>query len=229
METPQPEIPVAPYSEQLTLMESRHEYDEVYTYVFKPANPVPFVAGQYAHVRLLDLPEGVKRVRELSFASSPEDADIWFGVDGKSKSDYQLALRALQPGDTLEIFKIKGHMTWPAPVADVVMIANGVGVTPFRSMLRDEVQKSMPVSATLVHVARESFLYAEELRESAGTYLPITRDLLANSLDSVIATHPNAHYYIAGSDAFVQDVQQRLSERGIGQIESDVFKGWVSE
>ncbi|CAN5747423.1 FAD-dependent oxidoreductase [soil metagenome] len=229
MDTPQRSNPLASHTEQLTFVEARHEYADVYTYIFKPANPVPFTAGEYGHVRLSNLPEGAKTVHELSFASAPHEAEIWFGVDGKSKSEYQKGLQALTPGDEIKLFKIKSHMTWPAPTPDVVMIAGGVGITPFRSMVLDAVHKKMPVTTTVVHVARGSFLYADEMLSHANTYLPIARESLADTLKNVCATHSEAHYYLAGSADFVMHVVGILSEGGIENIESDEFKGLAAE
>ncbi|MES2225195.1 MAG: FAD-dependent oxidoreductase [Patescibacteria group bacterium] len=192
-------------------------------------NPVSFTAGEYAHVRLLNLSEDIRRVREFSFASSPQESEVWFAVDGRSKSEYQQALRSLAPGDEIEIFKIKGHMTWPPPSRDVVMIANGVGAAPFRSMLLDKVERNLSLTTTLISVARESFLYMDEFRNLAGTYLPIRRDQLAETLEEITDEHPGAHYCVAGSSDFVLDVVQTLSDKGIVRVESDEFKGLLRE
>src|SRR5690606_12569638 len=108
-------------------------------------------------------PEDTRRVREFSFASAPHEDRIQFGIDHRSGSDYQKALLALQPGDTVEMFKIKSHMTWPPTTGDVVMIAGGIGITPFRSMLRDQEANSLSFPATLIHASSEEFLYEDEL------------------------------------------------------------------
>jgi ferredoxin-NADP reductase len=216
-------------SETLTFVERIPEYGHVSTYVFKPAHLVPFTAGQYAHIRVLNLPEGTKSVRELSFASAPHEALLRFGVDGRSGSAYQKALQVLKPGDTVELFKIKGHMTWPPPTNDVVMIAGGVGVTPFRSMLLDARERALPVTATLIHAASGPFLYESALRGLVREYVPIRRQLLAETLARVAGEHPDAHYYIAGSNDFVAAVAGELARHGIERIESDEFKGLLAE
>lgn len=216
-------------SETLTLVDRQHEFDSVTTYIFKPESPVTFEAGQYGHVRLLNLPETLHRVRELSFASSPQDSEIWFGIDGRSGSDYQLAFQSLKRGDTIELFKIKGHMTWPSPASDVVMIAGGVGVTPFRSMLRDAKQRDLKVTTRLIQVSSGAFLYGNELKELSSEYENIDRGLLENALLRTAAEYPDAHYYLAGSAGFVQSVLDQLEKTGITNIESDVFKGLIDD
>ncbi len=217
------------YSEMMEFVERRREFDGVSTYVFRPKNPVPFVAGQYAHVRLFNMPEDVRRVREFSLASAPHEELIEFGIDERSGSDYQKALQALNPGDTIELFKLKSHLTWPAPVSDVVMIAGGVGVTPFRSMLRDAKYQGLAHTMTLVHVASGEHLYADEMRGLAGEYVAIGRPELKETLDRITSAHKDAHYYVAGSVGFIVALVAELDARGIARIETDIFKGLHAE
>lgn len=210
--------------EKLTLLERRHEYGDVYTYLFKPAQPIPYRAGQYAHVRLFGMPPEERAVREFSFASAPHDTEISFGVDSRSGSAYQRRLHAMKAGETAGIFKIKSHMTWPPPVvSDVVMIAGGIGVTPFRSMLRDLAYKRVSLTSTFIQVGRGP--YQDELSALVAEYRAIQRDELPSTLAQTIQEHHDAHYYLAGSPGFVQTVAAALSASGITRVESDEFKG----
>lgn len=212
--------------EKLTLLERRHAYGSIDTYIFKAEHPVIFEAGQYGHLRIANVPIDTKSVREFSFASAPHDSEIWFGIDSRSNSPYQQALKKLQPGDTASLFKIKGHMHWPpTAVSDVVMIAGGVGVTPFRSQLRDFVEKSIPISPTLIQVASGDFLYGEEFKRMPIEYVPIRRGELSDRIRRVSQEHMQATYYIAGSSLFVRSVTEMLFAFGIHQVESDEFKG----
>jgi len=211
--------------EILTFLERREEYSNVFTYIFHPENPIVFTSGEYGHIRITTLPENVRQAREFSFASAPQDSQFWFGVDVSSESDYQQHLSKLQRGDTVELFKVRSHMTWPPIVPEVVMIAGGVGVTPFRSMLRDARARSLKLSTTLIHVARSEFLYREELDTLSDEYISTERGGFSDELKNVMQKKPNAHYYIAGSPDFVTVIQTELEEKGIIRIESDIFKG----
>jgi ferredoxin-NADP reductase len=221
--------PVVYTTHTVSLTLRRHEYGEVYTYVFSSTEPVPFSAGQYVHMRLLSLPEDVRRVREFSFASAPHEASILFGIDARSGSPYQEALKALSIGDSVELFKIKGHMTWPPTTREVVMIGGGIGVTPFRSMLQDAEHKSLSIESTLLHVSRDSYLYEAELGELAHTYTQIGRMELIENLRALSEEKPAAQYYVAGSPQFVTTVMEELGGMGITNIESDPFKGLEEE
>jgi ferredoxin-NADP reductase len=216
-----------PDTAALTFVRKHHEYDSVYSYVFTSARPVIFTAGAYAHVRLLSLPLDIRRVREFSFASSPQDPHIQFGIDTSSGSDYQIALQSLTEGDTVEIFKIKSHLTWPHTKAHTVMIAGGIGVTPFRGMVRDATQKALGGGLTLLHVGRDNFLYGEELRELVADYRTTDRECLQHDLDIIVGEHIDAQYFVAGSIPFVDSVAEILQGKGVQYIETDAFKGLV--
>lgn len=213
------------YPEQvLQFVGRRHEYDDVYTYTFSSEDLVLYTPGQYGHIRVSGMPEGVRAVREFSFASAPHDTYIEFGVDCRSGSDYQKCLQTLNLGDTVTLFKIKNHMTWPPQASESVMIAGGVGITPFRSMLRDKATKGLPVQTTLIHVSGSGYLYEHEVRSLSDTYIQTDRQHLVKVLKDVVETRPRAHYYVAGSPLFVEFVLAALSEKGI-VAESDSFKG----
>lgn len=221
--TGMPEIKVA-------LKERRQEYGEVYTYIFDAPQPIPFVPGNYAHMRVFGLPEGQRAVREFSFASAPHESEFWFGVDSSSGSAFQAKLKSLQKGEEVGLFKIKGHMSWPPEdVSDVVMIAGGIGITPFRSMLRDAKHRQLPIAASVLHVHTGPILYETDMRDSSAAYQAIARVDFENTLLKIAQEHPDAHYYIAGSLGFVSTAGSMLRETSITKIQSDEFKGLPDE
>jgi len=215
--------------EKLSLIERREEYAGVDTYIFKSANPIPYEAGQYGHVRLFGMPPGEKPVRELSFATAPHENAIWFGIDSRSGSPYQQKLKSLKPNDIVGLFKVKRHMIWPPKESDVVMIAGGIGITPFRSFLMDRAHKRLSMGAIVIHASRDAFLYGDEISNLATEYSAIGREKLPELLHTTAKNHPRARYYIAGSPGFVTSALENLKQEGIERIESDVFKGLGEE
>ncbi|MBX9765119.1 FAD-dependent oxidoreductase [Patescibacteria group bacterium] len=237
------EKPIFP-EHKIFFLGRRHEYADVYTYVFRPEEPILYTAGQYCHLRVSGMPEGVRAVREYSFATAPHEAHIEFGIDFRSGSDYQKRLQALQVGDPVTLFKIKNHITWPPRFPslsstlgnpsgvvheppppkekEAVMIAGGVGITPFRSMLRDKREKNIALRTTVIHVGTHGFLYENEIKELADDYIQMNREDFNDSLASL--ARPGAHHYVAGSPAFVSHALDVLSARGV-TAESDPFKG----
>lgn len=211
---------------RLTFVERRHEYGDVFTYIFRSKEKISFNAGQYGHVRLFGMPVGVQAVHEFSFASAPHEDAIWFGVDARSGSPYQKRLKELEPGDEVELFKVKGHMPWPPEeYTDVVMIAGGVGITPFRSQLLELAHNTRPITVTVIHASRDGYLYQKELSAIAREYRMVRSDELTDAVHEATVTHPKAMYFIAGSAGFVEIVNGLLHTAGISAIKSDTFKG----
>ncbi len=212
---------------RLAFIKRRHEYADVYTYIFRSKEKISYTAGEYGHVRLFGMPEGIKTVREFSFASAPHEGDIWFGVDARSGSPYQKRLLELQPGEEVGLFKIKGHMPWPIDSAysDVVMVAGGVGITPFRSQILENAHVESPPNITLIHVGKDEYLFRTELEPKVGEYCAIRRESLEETLKTHILKHLSAVFYVAGPMGFVETVNAILHAGGISAIKSDSFKG----
>lgn len=211
---------------KLRFVERRHEYADVYTYIFSSDEKISYTAGQYGHVRLFGMPEGVKAVREFSFASAPHEDALWFGVDSRSGSPYQKRLMELNPEDEAGLFKIKGHMSWPvADYEKVVMIAGGIGITPFRSQILDSAHKKLPLDIILIHTSKDEYLYGDELAPLVSAYHPVRREELQQAVTDAISAHPQAMYFIAGPTGFVETVNGILHAAGITAIQGDTFKG----
>ena len=193
---------------------------------------MPFKAGQYTHLRLSSLE--TKRVHEFSFASAPDDNEIWFSVHVRGKGSYKQSLYkenllSLKPGDSVELFKIKGNFLLPEePNQHLVFIAGGLGVTPFRSMLRDIELKHLSFTVTLVHVDRGPYLYESELSQMPIEQYRVTRTEVGSTLENITKKFPKAVYYVVGSPNFAQDINDKLRPLGISstQIKNDDWGYW---
>lgn len=212
--------------EKLFFLRRTHEHGSVYTYAFRPDVRFTYTAGQYAHLRVAGLPEGVRAVREYSFASAPHEEEILFGIDSRSGSEYQKKLEALTEGDEVTLFKIKGHLVWPSHDTELVMIAGGVGITPFRSILADKTHKQLQIKTTLIHASHDEYLYSVFITRTADQYIPVRRSDLLTAVEGVCLQKPQARYLIAGSLSFVASVRDKLQSNGIDKIEVDEFKGF---
>lgn len=212
----------------LTLKEKKHEYGEVNTYVFHPSKSVIFHAGQYCHVRILDMSLFQRPVREMSFASSPTDDDIVFTIDGSSNSPWQQKMKSLKTGDQVRIFGIHGDMTFSKDTAhSVVCIAGGVGVTPFRSLFRQALAEKSERKITFVHVATEGYLYEDEFSAYPIVQYRIGRNDVDATLRKVVQENLSGTYLISGASAFVEAMAKKLMELGVlaRNIQSDEFEG----
>ncbi|KQR86264.1 FAD-dependent oxidoreductase [Microbacterium sp. Leaf179] len=126
---------------------------------FQAARPFSFSPGQYLE---LDVPhrrpDGRGTRREFSIASAPEDLpEVRIAFKDGSQSSYKKALAAVEPGGTLAVTGVWGDFVLPArPTAPVLMVAAGIGVTPFVSQLRHLAATGQRRDAVLAYVVSGS-------------------------------------------------------------------------
>jgi ferredoxin-NADP reductase len=128
-------------------------------------------AGQHLDVRLT-AEDGYAAERSYSIASAPGEpvAITVERLDDGEVSPY--LTQELRPADTIEVRgPIGGYFVWPGddPAAELLLIAGGSGVVPFRSILRHRHNAGSAVPVRLLYSARSlsDIIYRSEL--DAGT------------------------------------------------------------
>lgn len=225
--------PAPPVQYSIELLDKRHEHGDVWSFRFARIDAFEFRAGQYVHLRL-DAPELEKPVHHMSFASAPDDPELLFTMHIRPQSQWKLCLARYEPGRRASLFKVKGDFVLPddpAALAETscVFIANGIGITPFRSILRDARQRDLKLDATLIHVSRGEWLFAAELLSlPAQKQQRIVREELQGTLEQTLAAQPAARCFVAGSPGFVSGQQTALLELGVAEenILLDNFKAY---
>jgi len=201
----------------ITLVDKTREYDGVHTLRFASPAPISFVPGQYVHLLAPASPPGPENVRHLSIASIPEEGFLRFTVDFNSTSEYKKKLAALKPGGLAHLFKVKGEFVLGETLpTQVVFLAGGLGITPIRALLRQIVHRGLEVDWRLMHVARESFLYASEIESWGGLQARVRRPQAGALVASWAAHCPSATYYVSGSSRFVAGITELLAACGVG-------------
>ncbi len=106
------------------------------------------------------------------------------------------------------------------------MLAQGIGVTPFRSMLRhlaatDDVTKTTLVQVGATHPFRAD---TEPLADVAA--FPRNRQAFAEALDETVARDPEATFLIAGARLFNIQTERALRAAGIASSAIRVDHFW---
>ncbi|BAJ75923.1 flavodoxin reductase (ferredoxin-NADPH reductase) family 1 [Microbacterium testaceum StLB037] len=148
---------------------------------FHAARPFAFSPGQYLE---LDVPHrrpdarGTRR--EFSIVSAPEDLpEVRIAFKDGSQSSYKKALAAVEPGSTLAVTGVWGDFILPArPTAPVLLVAAGIGVTPFVSQLRHLMATGQRRDAVLVYVVSEpgELAFRDEIAASGIPVIVFSRD-----------------------------------------------------
>lgn len=140
--------------------------------IFKLSKPedFEFLAGQYVSISVPF--EGKKLRRPYSIASSPKEKEIELCikiVDGVASN----FLKTLKQGDKVELFGPAGKFTIKNPDNEIVFISTGTGITPFRSMIYDLLEKGFNKKIILIYGFRkeDNVLYEKEFSEFAEKQL----------------------------------------------------------
>ncbi|WJS89803.1 FAD-dependent oxidoreductase [Microbacterium testaceum] len=148
---------------------------------FHAARPFSFHPGQYLE---LDVPHrrpdarGTRR--EFSIVSAPEDLpEVRIAFKDGSQSSYKRALAAVEPGSTLAVTGVWGDFVLPSrPTSPVLLVAAGIGVTPFVSQLRHLVATGQDRDVVLVYVVSEAaeLAFRDEIAASGIPVVVFSRD-----------------------------------------------------
>jgi ferredoxin-NADP reductase len=210
---------------------------------------VDFTPGQYFWVELLNPPyddeKGARR--HITVVTSPTEQGVLGLATRLRDSAFKRSLVEMPEGAEVDVEQPKGSFLLPEDMSkEYVFLAGGIGITPFRSMLRYMADKSLDYHVTLVcsNRDRESTAFFEELQEleadlprgrvvftmteddgwdgETRTIDPeMLRDVLGADLDSF-------HFMIAGPPGMAKGVTAALAEAGLPeeQVQSDSFSGY---
>jgi glycine betaine catabolism B len=97
---------------------------------FERPSGFSFIAGQYGLFRLSDT-----LVHAFSFSNSPTEEGYLEFTTKMSESDYKKRLMTLKTGDKVKITGPMGEFVYGGQ-NKVVFLAGGIGITPFRSIIK---------------------------------------------------------------------------------------------
>ncbi|GAA1074209.1 FAD-dependent oxidoreductase [Nocardiopsis metallicus] len=142
--------------------------------VLSASRPLRFEAGQYLELSLPHArPDSRGTRRMFSIASPPGNPDeISLAMRlPENPSSFKRAVTTLEPGQELHATGISGDFVLPSdPAAPVLMVAGGIGVTPFASMAAEQPGRD----AVLVHCVNDpADLTHTEVFSKAGTRVVI--------------------------------------------------------
>ena len=234
---------------KLTLESRADMTPTVQALTFRARRPVAFTPGQYLELEVPHRhPDARGTRREFSIASAPEDLPLitvaFREVPGaKTQSSYKKALANVTAGDALAVTGVWGDFVLPKrPTSPVLMVAAGIGVTPFVSQVRHARLAEEDRDIILVYVASESseLAFRDELEASGIPVIVFTRDepknlpphwhwargirLDAAGLLQVVPDIAARHAYISGPAALIADLAPALERAR--SLTTDAFSGY---
>jgi ferredoxin-NADP reductase len=157
---------------QAKLIESVEIAPEVRHFVFEvpEVEKFTFVPGQF--VSMNQIVNEKKITRAYSIASAPSETNHFeLCLNLVREGLLSPRLFEMRPGDTIEIRPPLGMFVLRNPPRDVVFVATGTGIAPFRSILKAQLSETSQAMTLVFGVRHEShLLYREEFEEMARKY-----------------------------------------------------------
>lgn len=117
----------------------------------------------------------------------------------------------------------------PNDNAPLIMLAQGIGITPFRSLLLWLAGHQPKRVTHLLHVESAPHTYRSETEQAAVTSQYVdTPEAFSEGLRNVAAQFPDGWFFVCGSPRFVHSITEQLKAAGIPakRIRKDGFLGY---
>lgn len=190
----------------------------------KDGSSFSFTPGQYISIALPTHPH-ILQEKQYTISSIPSDEHVVITI--KKMGVFSGALHELAPGDPLLIEGPSGDFYPQAHMREIVLLAAGIGVTPFYSVIRDRYARRdegtrLSLAYTVRSVPQAAFV--EELRaiesswSSFSLLLHTTAQAKRMTVDTIqkrLSPSPEASFFICGPNGFVIDMWKGLLAKGV--------------
>jgi ferredoxin-NADP reductase/Na+-translocating ferredoxin:NAD+ oxidoreductase RnfD subunit len=219
---------------------------------FKPDRNFSFRPGQYLEWTLEHRsPDKRGNRRYFTIASSPTEIDLKLGVKFYPEpSSYKNKLLVLVPGDKIVAAQCAGEFVLPDNKEQkLAFIAGGIGITPFRSMIKYCSDQAEKRDIVLLYSNRQAdeIAYKNIFDEAAqtiglktryiitgGKALAPDRQFIPGSLNSArlsaeVPDYQERLFYISGPQSMVESFKKTLADLGVPakMIKTDFFPGFA--
>lgn len=243
---------VSPWSRfTLKLIEKTQTSFDTIDFVFSPSQKFSFTPGQYMEWTLSHKgTDGRGNRRYFTIASSPSEENIRIGVKFYEKrSSYKNAMYALSKGSTITASQIAGEFVLPKDdKRKIVFMAGGIGITPFRSIIKYLLDKKIARQIILLYSNKNAQEIAyKEIFDKAQAELRIKTVYTLTNKESIptgwqgevgrvdggmikrqITDYNERLFYLSGPHAMVAAFEEELHQIGISgkNIKKDFFPGF---
>ena len=226
---------------ELPVAEVRHETPTIKSIKLEK-NDFDFKPGQYAMMQLDTGDED--STRPLSIASSPTEDFLLFSTK-ISESSFKKKFNWLKAGDKVKVKGPMGVFVLDENAKNIVFIGGGIGITPFRDMIKYATDKKLQNKLTLVYSSRvpAEICYKNEweLWQRQNPNLKVVHTVTDDALwqgrkgrinEAMIKEScnglSNALFYIFGPPAMVEGLSQLLKSMNIPQqnVKVEKFAGY---
>ena len=215
----------------LRLIRKQHEASNIWSFVFEPSQSLTWTAGQFIRVGLPHAnPDSEGTQRSFTIASAPYERHIQISTR-ITTSSFKQALSSLAPGGTLNLLDPPaGDFIWPAG-RPFVFVAQGIGITPFYSMVKQRLHEQQPTDATLLYTNLTSDIpFQAELERWSKHHAELKiahhqRPFTAADIARLAPHYREANIYVSGPGPLIELLLPPYN-LPINQLKQDTFPNY---
>ncbi len=221
-------------------------------FVFKLNKPFKYQPGQYMEFTLPhEQTDRRGNRRYFTLASSPTENTLRLGIKFyPNGSSFKKAMRIMSKQTMVAAGSLRGDFTLPvSPDQKLVFIAGGIGITPYRSMIKYLIDKHEQRDITLIYSEKTpgNLAYTDvftQARQQLGanivytltndTAIPLnwtgeTGFISTNMIKKAVPDYHERLFYISGPNSMVRSTEKMLHELRVPKhfIKTDFFPGYA--
>lgn len=216
------------------------------SFIFNTPGTLHFTPGQYIELALPHKHVDSRGVRRMfSLVSQPDQNQIEIAVKiPEPCSTFKQKLANLTVGDRVHATTVSGDFTLPQNAAQkVVLVAGGIGVTPYISQLREATATGSHRDIVLVYAVAntDELAYVDVIRESGVRVIVVSEHIqnrvvnweyIAQPFLDLAAIQQNLPdvqqriAYISGPPPMVEGLKKTFKKAGAKGIKTDFFSGY---
>lgn len=215
--------------------------EDIYDFVFGLDQKLAYQAGQYMEWTLgQEKPDSRGSRRYFTLASSPTENSLRIGVKFyPNGSSWKKTLSEMKVDEPILAGQLSGEFTLPKnPSQKLVLMAGGIGVTPYRAMIKYLIDKGEKRDMVLLYsVKNEAEIAYKDIFESGKAIglktFYITTDSMgyldAPKISKAVPDFKERKFYISGPHGMVDAFEKTLKSMGVSssQIKIDFFPGYA--
>ncbi len=210
----------------------------------RPAELV-YKPGQYMMVTIKS--GGKELMHPFSFSSSPTEKDHIEFTKKFTPNEYSVALKTLKPGNWAQIDAPYGKFTFEGEYPKIALLTGGIGITPFRSIIKACTDKKLNTSIVLIYGCRtpgdiafrrefeEMQAQNKNLRlvftvnEPNGSWIGAVGNITAELVKKEMPDYKERTFYACGPPGMVQAMTNLVKELGLPetQLKLESFAGYT--
>ncbi len=208
-----------------------YEAKNIVNLYYEPVKPVIWIPGQYGFIRV-KFEDGFKETHPFTISSTPLQGFLRQTI--KNSGLFTKKIQGITKGATAFFEGPYGTFTLKPEDKNIVMIAGGIGITPFKSMIQEATDSKKKTKILLLYTARtkpDLAFYAElndcvkknsnlqvvyTLDQETGTeWTGEKRRIDPEFLDKYVKNYANRTFYLCGPSGFMNAITKSLISKGV--------------